>query len=83
MAILNITYNGKSADYVQEVDDDLSDKDIKRIVVEAVNSKTIPAFGDVAFTDWLLEDYVVDRFTNKDIKRFYLRPKVPFGQEVA
>jgi hypothetical protein len=76
MAILNITYNGVSADFPLEVDAQVGDRDIKRIAVELVRSGNgllqVPNLGENAF-----EGFVIDRLQNGD--RIYLRPKVPFG----
>lgn len=80
MAVLNITYNGLSADYPLDVDHALSDRDVRRVAVEVVRSGGLrglaaPNLGDRAF-----DDYVVDRFhTPQGERRIYLRPKVPFG----
>ena len=38
MAILNITYNGTSADFGQPIDDRSSDADVRRYAVELVRS---------------------------------------------
>jgi hypothetical protein len=80
MAILNITYNGMSADYQLDVDYQLSDGDVRRIAVEVVRSGglrglLVPSLEDAAF-----EHFVVDRFDSAEGgQRIYLRPKVPFG----
>lgn len=80
MAILNITYDGLSADYPLDLDYALSDRDVRRIAVEVVRAGgvrglTVPNLRDDAF-----DHYVVDRFdTPQGGKRLYLRPKVPFG----
>lgn len=77
MAILNITYNGLSADYPLELDAHLQDDDLRRIAVEVVRSGhvvglTLPHLPENAF-----DHFVVDRLQGG--QRIYLRPKVPFG----
>ncbi len=78
--ILNITYQGHSADYQMALDHDASDADIRRIACEVVRSGGIrgmhvPHLGDNAF-----HGYVVDRLRGPNgERRIYLRPKVPFG----
>jgi hypothetical protein len=80
MAILNITYQGQSADYDLAMDYATSDGDIRRIAVEVVRSGGarglhVPNLPTDAFTS-----YVVDRLRGPDgAQRIYLRPKVPFG----
>ena len=69
MATLNITYQGRSADYELEVDFAATDEDIRRIAVEIAN---VPERS--------FDNYVVDRVPGPDgAQRFYVRPKVPFG----
>jgi hypothetical protein len=70
MAVLNITYNGLSADYPLDVDYQLTDRDVRRIAVEVVRSGgvrglQVPNLGERAF-----DDYVVDERE----WRTYLRP---------
>ncbi len=80
MAILNITYQGVSADYPRDIDEKLSDTDIKRIAVEIVRSRGVPGLPAVDIGDAVFVYFVVDRFdTPEGGKRLYLRPKVPFG----
>ena len=80
MAILNITYQGYSADYDLAIDYDAGDAEIRRIAVEVVRSGGVrglhlPQLGDDAFAG-----FVVDRLRGPDgSQRIYLRPKVPFG----
>lgn len=80
MAILNITYQGHSADFDLAVDFATTDEDIRRIAVEIVRSGgarglVIPDLPQNAFAS-----FVVDRLTGPDGEhRIYLRPKVPFG----
>ena len=78
--ILNITYNGLSADYPLDSDLALSDRDVRRIAVEVVRSGGIRGIADVRLREQAFDDYVVDRFhTREGGNRIYLRPKVPFG----
>lgn len=79
MAILNVTYGGRSADVPWDVDDKLSDAEVKRVAAEAVNQAplrhTLRVADPLAFTH-----FVVDRIHGPDgVLRLYLRPKVPFG----
>lgn len=80
MAILNITYNGLSADYPLDVDVHVSDADIRRIALEVVRSGGIRGMKLPHLPANVFAHYVVDRFDmpNGD-RRIYLRPKVPFG----
>ena len=75
MSILNITYNGLSADYPVELDRQLNDVDIRRVAVEVVRSGGVPGLLISNLPDDAFALYVVDRFND----RIYLRPKVPFG----
>jgi hypothetical protein len=80
MAVLNITYNGLSADYPLDVDKTLTDRDVRRIAVEVVRSGGIRGLQFANLGTHAFDDYVVDRFhTNQGGDRIYLRPKVPFG----
>jgi hypothetical protein len=83
MAILNVTYGGRSADVPWDVDDRLSDEQVKGAAAEALREPPMrralhlrpggPEPG--AFTH-----FVVDRINGPDgVLRLYLRPKVPFG----
>jgi len=79
MAILNITYQGRSADAPTPLDDRTSDADVRRIAVELVRAGlaglVAPGLSATAF-----RHFVVDRFADPDgVVRIYLRPKVPFG----
>lgn len=75
MAILNITYNGLSADYPVEIDRQLTDADIRRIAVEVVRAGNVPGLQITNLPDNAFALYVVDHLN----ERIYLRPKVPFG----
>ncbi len=77
MATLNITYNGLSADYALELDDHVSDADIRRIAVEVVRSGNVAGLALPHLTDTAFDGFVVDRLQGGH--RIYLRPKVPFG----
>jgi len=69
MAILNITYQGQSADYELELDFAASDEDIRRIAVEIAR---VP--------ERTFDHFVIDRLRGPDDQqRIYVRPKVPFG----
>ena len=80
MAILNITYRGRSADAAYPLDDRTSDADVRRIAVEIVRSGDMHGVVQPDLPDTAFRHFVVDRFTGPDgVQRIYLRPKVPFG----
>lgn len=80
MAILNITYNGYSADYPREVPDFVSDADVRRIAVEVIRSGGLRGLFIANLPDSAFDWYMVDRFDGpRGMRRIYLRPKVPFG----
>lgn len=82
MALLNITYNGRSADYDLAIDHQTTDHEIKRIAVELVRSGSIRGLHVPHLAANAFDTFVVDRVTGpgrRDDKRIYLRPKVPFG----
>lgn len=79
-AVLNITYNGLSADYPLDGAYQLSDRDVRRIAVEVVRSGGVRGLQVANLRESAFDDYVVDRFdTPQGNRRIYLRPKVPFG----
>jgi hypothetical protein len=77
MAVLNITYNGMSADYPLDVQVALSDADVKRIAIEVVRAGGLHGLVVPNLPDGAFDHFVVDRFDGG--ARIYLRPKVPFG----
>ena len=77
MAVLNITYNGMSADYPLDVQVALSDADVKRIAVEVVRAGGLRGLQVPNLPDTAFDNFVIDRFDRGE--RIYLRPKVPFG----
>jgi hypothetical protein len=77
MAVLNITYNGLSADYPLDVAVALSDADVRRIALEVVRAGGVRGLEVPNLPDNAFDNFVVDRFDRGD--RIYLRPKVPFG----
>lgn len=80
MSILNITYNGLSADYPLDADTPLTDRDVRRIAVEVVRSGGVRGLQIANLGEHAFDDFVVDRFdTPQAGRRIYLRPKVPFG----
>jgi hypothetical protein len=80
MTILNITYNGLSADYPLDVETPMTDRDVRRVAVEVVRTGALRGLGAVNLGDRAFDDFVVDRFeTPQGGRRIYLRPKVPFG----
>ncbi|MEO8701718.1 MAG: hypothetical protein ABI867_16850 [Kofleriaceae bacterium] len=79
MTILNITYQGQSADYELDVDATTSDADIQRIAVEVVRSGSVHGLHVPQLPMNAFHAYVVDRINSHGEQRIYLRPKVPFG----
>lgn len=80
MIVLNVTYNGQSADLPGGIDEQLDDEDIRRIAVEAIRSGYVPGLHIPTLSERAFADFVVDRFdTREGGQRAYLRPKVPFG----
>ena len=82
MTVLNITYNGMSADYPMDANYKLNDQDVRRIATELVQGGGLRGMHYSNLPRNAFRHYVVDRFTapNGD-KRIYLRPKVPFGAQ--
>lgn len=79
MAILNITYNGLSADYPMKIENHAGDRDIRRIAVEAIRAGNVPGLHIANLPHRAFDQHVVDRFGAHGADRIYLRPKVPFG----
>lgn len=80
MPILNVTYQGRSADLPGDLDATLTDDDIRRLAVEVLRSGGIPGLGALDLPGDAFDHFVVDRFdTPEGGPRVYLRPKVPFG----
>ena len=78
--ILNITYQGHSADYHLALDYDASDADIRRIAWEVVRSGSIRGMHAPDLPESAFRGFVVDRLRGPNgERRIYLRPKVPFG----
>jgi hypothetical protein len=80
MTILNITYQGQSADYDLDLDFAATDADIQRIAVEVVRSGGVRGLHIPQLPQHAFAQFVVDRLRSVDgEQRIYLRPKVPFG----
>ena len=80
MAILNITYQGQSADYELSVDFNANDADIQRIATEVVRAGDVRGLHVPNLPQNAFSNYVVDRMNGPNGEvRIYLRPKVPFG----
>jgi hypothetical protein len=78
--ILNITYQGHSADYDLEIDYAANDDDSRRIAVEVVRSGGVRGLHVADLRDGAFDLFVVDRLRSTEgEQRIYLRPKVPFG----
>lgn len=83
-AVLNITYNGLSADYPLDADVNITDVDVRRIAVEVVRSGALRGLAIANLPERAFADYVIDRFdAPHGVRRIYLRPKVPFGARLA
>jgi hypothetical protein len=80
MAILNITYQGQSADYELALDFAASDDDVRRIATEVVGSGEVRGLDVRDLPRGAFDHYVIDRLRGPGgEERIYLRPKVPFG----
>ena len=80
MTILNITYQGLSADYELALDEGATDGDIRRVAIEVVRSGGVRGLHLPDLPADAFASYVVDRLrTPRGEARIYLRPKVPFG----
>jgi hypothetical protein len=80
MAILSVTYAGRSAEAPAELDDGIDDADVKRIAVELVRSGELPGLHLRDLPADPFRHFVVDRITDPaGLLRLFLRPKVPFG----
>lgn len=80
MTILNITYQGQSADYDLDIDFAATDADIRRIAVEVVRSGGVRGLHLPQLQPNAFNAFVIDRLRAPDgEQRIYLRPKVPFG----
>ncbi len=80
MAILNITYQGQSADAPNPLDDRTSDEDVRRIAVELLRTGALDGLVVAELSTNAFRHFVVDRLADPDgVVRIYLRPKVPFG----
>ena len=78
--ILNITYQGQSADYDLALDYHATDADIRRIACEVVRAGSVRGLHVAHLRSDAFDAYVVDRLrTSRGELRIYLRPKVPFG----
>jgi len=80
MAVLNITYQGRSADAPDPLDDRISDEDVRRIAIELVRTGALDGLVVPDLSGTAFRYFVVDRLADPDgVVRIYLRPKVPFG----
>jgi hypothetical protein len=80
VAILNITYGGRSADLGWPVDDRITDAEVVRVAVEVLRSGSLRGLHEPSLGSDAFRRFVVDRLTGSDgTLRLYLRPKVPFG----
>jgi hypothetical protein len=84
MTILNITYQGQSADYELDLDHQATDADVQRIAVEVVRAGNVRGLHVPQLAPNAFHNYVVDRLRGPNGEpRIYLRPKVPFGSGLA
>jgi hypothetical protein len=79
MAVLNVTCRGRSADALVELDESLTDDDIRRIAVELARTGELPGLTTTDLADGAFGSYVVDRFVEGGQVHIFVRPKVPFG----
>jgi hypothetical protein len=80
MAILNITYSGRNAEFPVSSVANMTDDDLRRVAVELVRSSGLAGLALPNLPRNAFESFVVDRLTAANgEKRVYLRPKVPFG----
>jgi hypothetical protein len=80
LAILNITYQGRSADVAEPVVEGTGDADIRRIAVEVVRSGELDGLCLPDLPRDAFRYFVVDRLVDRHgVQRIFLRPKVPFG----
>ena len=78
--VLNITFQGQSADYNLELDWNASDQDVRRIAIELVRSGGARGLHISNLRQDAFNTFVVDRVRGPNGQhRIYLRPKVPFG----
>ena len=76
-ALINVTYQGRSANYVTPMDPGVNDDTIRRVCEEAARAGEIPELPR-NLPNNAFEGFIVDRF-QADTARFVVRPKVPFG----
>lgn len=76
-ALINITYQGQSGNYLVHLDPGLDDHTIKHVCEEAIRAGEVPGIAPELPRD-AFANFVVDRFDGTPV-RFVLRPKVPFG----
>ena len=76
--LINMTYNGQSANYRANIRAGLDDASIRRICEEAVRAGEVPGIGRNMPVD-AFRNFVVDRFRGNQGVSTVLRPKVPFG----
>lgn len=80
MAVLNVTYEGRSANLPGPVDARLGDDEIRRIAVEVIRGGDCHGLHVATLGADAFRHFVVDRFDGPGREtRIYLRPKVPFG----
>ena len=76
--LINITYNGRSGNYMANIDEGVDDGSIRRICEEAVRAGEVPGLPkEIPFDAF--SNFVIDRFHGSEGTRFVVRPKVPFG----
>ena len=76
--LINMTYQGRSANYWAQIDPGMDDASIRRICEEAVRAGEVPGLPKNIQRN-AFANFVIDRFNGNDGVRFVLRPKVPFG----
>ncbi len=76
--LINMTYNGRSGNYLANIDGELDDTSIRRICEEAVRAGEVVGMSQHIPGD-AFRNFVIDRFHGNEGVRFVVRPKVPFG----
>ena len=76
--LINMTYSGRSGNYLANINEGLDDASIRRICEEAVRAGEVPGM-QAAIPVNAFQNFVIDRFHGNEGVRFVVRPKVPFG----
>lgn len=77
MVVLNVTYNGENGDFYEPINRDLTDREVKDLVVQGLREGRVRGVEAVPNAD--IGDFVVDRYLNAEVPKIMVRPKVTFG----